>query len=359
METSDSTIFLTDEAHMKSISALIIAATFLSAPACPAEAADPHADTMAGSNMNAEQAAKLEASVEKESADISARTKLLGYYFLAGRNAGNARDQRRKHVLWVIRNQPDSQLAGLPYCRMDGVTDPEGYVEAKKLWLEQTEAHPQDPKVLGNAAVFFMIQDRNLAEGFLKQAQKNEPVNPEWADKLGHLYSFSDDKDAASKSLQEFESAQASDKRKISRFYRLDQLAKAAFKAGDTEKATLYANELLAESASHPKDWNYGNAIHHANNVLGLCALQQGDAKLAAEFLIKAGKTPGSPQLDSFGPNMLLAKALLKDGQSKDAVLEYFGLCRKFWKSGGDQLDQWTKDVEAGNIPDFGGNLRY
>lgn len=319
---------------------------------------DPYQDAMAGGRMNAAQAAKLETALEAKPDDLSSRTKLLGYYFTKGRGPGEALNNRRKHVLWVIKNQPGADLAALPYCGMDGVFDPEGYVEAKKLWLEQTEARPQDPKVLGHAAAFFLISDKDLAEGFLKRAQKAEPDNPTWSDNLGHLYSMADDKESALKSLAEYEKAQASDREKISRFYRLDNLAKAAVKAEDLEKATRYAKESLDGAEGFPKDWNYGNAIHHGNNVLGLVALKQGNAKLAAEHLLKAGKTPGSPQLDSFGPNMSLAKALLEKGE-KDAVLEYLGLCRKFWKMGGDRLDRWTKDVKAGHALDFGGNLSY
>ena len=38
-------------------------------------------------------------------------------------------------------------------------------------------------------------------------------------------------------------------------------------------------------------------------------------------------------------------------------VLQYFELCRKFWNAGAARLDQWSKDVKAGNMPDFGANL--
>lgn len=75
-------------------------------------------------------------------------------------------------------------------------------------------------------------------------------------------------------------------------------------------------------------------------------------------FLRAAGETPGSPQLNSFGPNMTLAKDLLERGE-RDAVLAYFEACRVFWKMGGNSLDAWRQDVEAGRIPNFGANLRY
>jgi hypothetical protein len=91
--------------------------------------------------------------------------------------------------------------------------------------------------------------------------------------------------------------------------------------------------------------------------VLGRIAVREGRIEDAKRFLIEAGKSPGSPQLDSFGPDMGLAKDLLEKGE-RDTVLEYFQLCRKFWEVGRrGKLDQWTKDVKAGKMPDFGLNL--
>ncbi|HEV3240561.1 MAG TPA: RNA polymerase subunit sigma-24, partial [Casimicrobiaceae bacterium] len=78
----------------------------------------------------------------------------------------------------------------------------------------------------------------------------------------------------------------------------------------------------------------------------------------AKQFLLKAGATRGSPQLDSFGPNMSLAKDLLEKGE-RDTVLQYFELCRKFWKLDYGNLDRWAQEVGAGKIPEFGANLVY
>jgi hypothetical protein len=86
--------------------------------------------------------------------------------------------------------------------------------------------------------------------------------------------------------------------------------------------------------------------------------LRTGDTEGAKKFLLEAGRTPGSPQLDSFGPNMTLAKELLGKGE-RSAVLEYFGLCGKFWKMGGDKLREWGALVKDGLVPDFGANLLY
>ena len=55
---------------------------------------------------------------------------------------------------------------------------------------------------------------------------------------------------------------------------------------------------------------------------------------------------------------MMLAKELLEK-QQKDAVLEYFTECEKFWKMRGDKLTKWATLVKQDRIPDFGANLMY
>lgn len=98
--------------------------------------------------------------------------------------------------------------------------------------------------------------------------------------------------------------------------------------------------------------------MHKGNLILGRIAVREGRLAEAVTFLRASGDTPGSGVLNSFGPNMSLAKDLLERGEV-EAVLNYFESCRLFWKMGGARLDAWSKDVQAGNIPNFGANLRY
>ena len=145
----------------------------------------------------------------------------------------------------------------------------------------------------------------------------------------------------------------------LERFCALSNLAKAAFKAGELNRAEDYARELLAMAPDYPKNWNYGNAIFYSNMVMGRVALKRdGDIPLAKTYLLASAKTPGSPTLDTFGPNMSLAKDLLSHGE-RDTVLDFFTLCRSFWKSGSAKLDDWTAVVRGGAMPDFGANLEY
>jgi hypothetical protein len=143
------------------------------------------------------------------------------------------------------------------------------------------------------------------------------------------------------------------------RFYALSGLAKAAFDAGEFDKAERYARELLSAAVGNEKDWNYGNAIFFGNMVLGRVALRRDrNVGLAKTLLMASATTTGSPQLNSFGPNMSLAKDLLAQG-GRDTVLEFFARCGAFWKMGGAKLDEWTATVKGGGTPEFGANLFY
>ena len=150
----------------------------------------------------------------------------------------------------------------------------------------------------------------------------------------------------------------ASAKTDESRFYALDGAAKESFQSGHVEDARKYAKELLDMSSRFKKDWNYGNAIQDGNLVLGRIAVKEGRIDEAKKFLIEAGKSKGSPQMDTFGPNMSLAKDLLEKGE-REAVLEYFELCRKFWEMHRGRLDEWSALVKQMQVPDFGPNLVY
>jgi hypothetical protein len=142
------------------------------------------------------------------------------------------------------------------------------------------------------------------------------------------------------------------------RFYQLGDAAKEAFSNGDYADAKAYAEELETLTPKCKGNWNYGNAIQDSNIVLGRIALKEGRVEDAKKYLLEAGKSPGSPQMDTFGPNMSLAKDLLEQGENK-VVVEYFTLCKSFWEMSKGRLDEWIILVQAGRIPNFGANLCY
>lgn len=144
----------------------------------------------------------------------------------------------------------------------------------------------------------------------------------------------------------------------VTRFDALPDLAKLAFDAGQYEKAQLYAREMLRLASEYRNDYGYGNAIYYGNFVLGRLALREGNVALASQYLLNSVTTPGSPQLDSFGPNVTLAKELLEKGQS-DLVLQFLAQTRTFWKNDHGKVAEWSAAIHNGRKPDFRANLGY
>jgi hypothetical protein len=133
--------------------------------------------------------------------------------------------------------------------------------------------------------------------------------------------------------------------------------ATEALNSGNLETAIGIARSAL-RSASDPEHWNYGNAVHYGNLILGHVALRDRDVQEAGRYLLKAARTPGSPQLNSFGPNMSLARDLLRMDK-ENVVLRYLDLCRGFWDGHEETLRSWAADIRVGDMPDFGANLLY
>lgn len=124
-------------------------------------------------------------------------------------------------------------------------------------------------------------------------------------------------------------------------------ITKAAVLADDWARARETAERVLVDNETCERSWQYGNAIHAANVALGFAALADDDLPLASEYLVRAGKTPGSPQLNSFGPDRDLARALLERGE-RDALLAYLTECARFWKGNEALLEKWRTAIERG-----------
>ncbi len=157
------------------------------------EYARQHADQQAATDfskaareMTPQQAADLELAVAKTPDDMDARRKLMSYY---QNNAQRLRLKEgvepayRAHKLWFIEHHPESE-----YTRFVNLTaDPEGDQKARALWLTNVAKPDVSPRVLANAAAFFVHYDTPLAEKLLIRAEAADPKG-EWAGNLGRLY---------------------------------------------------------------------------------------------------------------------------------------------------------------------------
>lgn len=280
--------------------------------------------------------------------------KLLGYYFLQQYRPSAQPEVRLRHILWVIDNAPKCSIAGEPWCSVDVRSEPDGFVKARELWLRTLNDSFDDTTIIGNAANFFIGSDNEFAEQLIRKGLMIDPANSSWSKQLSLVISLSTKpggRDRKGEILDAANDALTKASDELQRFYLLTDIPDAAFDVGYMEQSQKTAEELIAMAAKHKGDWNEGNAIYLGHDVLGRIALRRDDRESAIKHLRESGKTPGSPQLNSFGPPMKLAQAMVEAGE-RTAVVEYLRDCKAFWKT--DRLEEWIQQIEAGDNPKLG-----
>jgi TonB family protein len=152
-----------------------------------------------GYKFTNEQAASLEEAVARTPDDLDGRARLLGYYFAPGSQALGVEapiQARRRHILWLIGNHPDSALLMTSEATLDArgqsLADPEGYDQARKAWIALTANANKDASafVLGNAGRFFQLHDRALAVQCFARARQLDPENAVWIAMQGSVMAF-------------------------------------------------------------------------------------------------------------------------------------------------------------------------
>jgi len=139
---------------------------------------------------------------------------------------------------------------------------------------------------------------------------------------------------------------------KLNRFYELDSLINKYYQKGDFIKAKKLTLEYLALAEHYKNNWNYGNAIHDANRMLGLMSYQKGEYDEAVLYLSKAGKSTGSPQLNTFGPELDLANLLLKQGKATEVKSYLLGI-QTFWKMDNGIVEEWIEAIDTNEKPEL------
>ena len=182
----------------------------------------------------------------------------------------------------------------------------------------------------------------------------------QWLDRIGHVYQLrligaktrAAKMAYASKSLVSYKKALASTSDSLARFGLTISIATAAVEAGNLMTAGKAAKSLLRRALQHKNSYQYGNGIHCGHVVLGKIAFAQNRLKTAVSQLMAAGRTPGSPQLNSFGPDFSLAQSLLAIGLRAE-VLQYIRMVQRFWRNHDDVIDRWVSEIESRSNPDF------
>lgn len=244
--------------------------------------------------LNADAASALEARAREGRATCDDRARLAGHYLeLQLEVYDRWLAQLDEHFVSLAHHCPDTnQVCLLQYMNPS--------LALAATWKSQAAASPTDTVVTDNAAVVE------------HQVKRNEKMkdDPRLLDGRG-------------------------------------ELARQAFADGRMELATAYAMEVLLHLPMAPRNWNTGNLIYDAHSTLGLVALRAGDVASARRHLLAAGRTPDSPQLNSFGPDLELAAELLAAGE-REVVLAHLELCKRFWETAGSNLDEWQREIRDG-----------
>jgi len=182
-------------------------------------------------------------------------------------------------------------------------------------------------------------QDPDSPEAFIEELKKSDPLAAEMIQEKN-----------LNRKLQLTEQIMA--KGEYDRWVQLDNAAELAYKTGSIEKAKGYALESLQVSSGYIDDWNYGNAIHNSSLVLGQIALDEGDIGTSVSHLESASATPGSPQLNSFGPDLILAQRLFAQGE-EEAVMQYLEAIGAFWEMDYGAIEKWKNQIENNQTPSF------
>ncbi len=314
-----------------------------------------------GETLTVQEVEEMERQLEAHPDDVAARTRLLGYYFGKQYSDPTIRKALNQNILWLIENAPEAEVLSLPYGHLDKIMDGSAYEKGKALWIAHMESRKDNVRVHAHAANYCTQHDKDVACRCYTHLMELEPKNPKWPAQYGQLLMLdarhADPASAKTNAAMALEFLEAA--------YQLESLmgkdplrknlAEAALMAGEHATASKYAESMLNLPGV---GWNSGNNIHYGNIILGHLAMEQNKVEEASSRLLLAGKTKGSPQLDSFGPNMTLAKALLDAGE-KDSVLAYLEECRRFWKMDRGRLDTWSQAIKSGGNPFLKGSVKF
>ncbi len=149
--------------------------------------------------------------------------------------------------------------------------------------------------------------------------------------------------------------------RQSERFHSIENEIHAAYGRAEFDHVVSLCHEYLELAEQNQDSFHWGNAVHNGNQYLGLVAIRREQIEEAKTYLLAAGRSVGSPQLNSHGPLMRLAHELLFRGE-RDVVIQYLNLVSKWWSSGPvfspqehratlKKINRWKHEIRRGRVP--------
>jgi hypothetical protein len=294
--------------------------------------------------------------------DLAALHVLLGFYATAQARSELHHKSRHALILRLIDEMPDVPDTLWVLMKIFPDEDEGAFEQGKALWLAQTDKHPDNLRVLGNASFFFRLVDEAVAGKLLRRCKSLEPGNPLWSRELGNVYAQQGDarrpesnQDWGLMSLAELENAWHTATGTDGDFLALMRLPSVALQAGEIEKARQYAERLLIAASQQPHEFSQISGDRAANMALGWYALYKNDPDDARSRLLSA-RAPTVLYFNScycfMDPLMKLVSWML-DRSEREAVLEYLRRDQALVPEFRDRLVKWSGAIERGLTPDF------
>jgi tetratricopeptide (TPR) repeat protein len=216
-----------------------------------------------------------------------------------------------RESLWLIERYPDCSETVFSMAAHLVVDGEEARARIREAWLSAVDRSTRDTRVVLNASRALQEIDEQEALRLVEQLIRDHPPgNPEWWKHLGDVQRSiarnghtPPDHARLLDAVAAYRTAREHGSGGDVSFSALTSLVLTLQEAGNDAEAATTATELLAEAPQWTDDWNYGNAIFRAHMTLSRVAFHRKDMDAAARSLIAASQTPGSPQLDAFGPD--------------------------------------------------------
>lgn len=329
----------------------------MSPPAHEGPAIDPTANDLPCCDiLPTAEVASFEALVARGSTNCVDHARLAGHYAMQpgawrypapGDALGPVRERHLARLVWLANHCPTKGQSSL--LLLAGLWAP----TLVERWEAQAKSHSGDPYAIANLAALIAQNDNTRAIALYERAEILDPRNPRWPEEQSKLlargYFASVDDTVYTRAYTKL--VRAAELTSATTRHRLDvDLAEAALRAGHLDKAKAHANNALARIGTTLDWWERGDLIYNANAILGRIALQAGDVTAAKNHLLEAAQTPGSPVLNSFGPDLTLANELLAKGE-RDVVIKFLDLIEDFWDGEEEQLAVWRAQIRRGETP--------
>lgn len=314
-----------------------------------------------GSNLTEGQVHELEVRLIKNESDLAARVPLLAYYTERSFSDPQAKADRRRHMLWLIRHQPALDIMATHWTLIDARLDPDLFTKARGIWQLHLENESSNPVILSHAACFLASTDFPAAEKLLDKAGLLDPTNPLWPQHKAQIHirrmndSFGEPhKQAAAAALTELQKAHDLTMPEDNRRFLLAQLGALTLDSGRLLAARQIGDRMVELAVSGPSDAYAGVLWHRGNILLGRVVLASGAPETAKLHLLEAAKLRRpSSQLSTFGPDMSLARDFLQKGDAR-IVADYLNAVSLWWTMDEGRLKRWKSMLYAGQTPDFG-----